>query len=146
MLSTNKQIMDSKFDMLSKKGSAAAPDTGGAIYKAAYHAYYDKTYERINATEDPTDEDIKADLASRGMLKQNNIEKLKNEAHEFASLFADAMKECLDEISTQVDQHIKAAQINIVIPALTPTIVSPTGPCTGSLIISESTGAQITIS
>ena len=145
MLSVNKNVMDSKFDMLSKKGSATAPDTGGAMYKAAYHAYYDKTYERLMKTEDPDDADLKADLASKGLLKKDNIEKLQKEAHEFASYFADAMKECLDEISTQVDQHIKSAQINITIPALTPTIISPTGPCTGSLIISEMTGAQITI-
>lgn len=146
MLSTNKPLMDNKFAMLAKKGSASAPDTGGTIYKAAYHAFYDKTYERLMETEDPEDADIKADLASKGMLKADNIKNLQKEAHDFASYFADAMKDILDEISTQVDNHIKQAMITINVPVLPPTLVTAMGPVTGSLIVSETTGAQITIS
>ena len=44
-LAANKQLMDTKFNMLVRKGTAQVPDTGGSVYKAAYHAYYDK-YEQ----------------------------------------------------------------------------------------------------
>lgn len=145
MLSVNKPIMDAKFSMLSKKGTADAPDTGGAIYKAAYHAFFDKTYDRLKKTSDPTDLDLYESLKTNNMLKDDNIKKLKEEAHDFASFFADAMDEILKEISSQVDSHIKSASINISVPALLPTIISPMGPCSGSLSISESTGAIINI-
>lgn len=145
MLSVNKPLMDTKFSMLAKKGTAKAPDTGGAIYKAAYHAYFDKTYNKLMETSDPSDTDLYNKLRSEKMLKNDNIDKLREEAHDFASFFADAMDEILKEVSTQVDAHIKAASININVPALLPTIISPMGPCSGSLTIGETTGAIINI-
>jgi hypothetical protein len=46
----------------------------------------------------------------------------------------------------QITNHIKTAQIDITIPTLPPTITSPMGPCSGSLIISNTAGAKIVIS
>jgi hypothetical protein len=139
-LAANKQIMDTKFNKLTMKGSAHAPDTGGTIYKAAYHAYYDKLYEQLSKHSDPTDQDIYQNLASQGLLKQNFISELQNDAHKFASFFADAMKECLDEVSTQIDTHIKSMMINITTatPGPTPTVLAcATGPVTGTISVNN---------
>jgi hypothetical protein len=138
--------MDAAFNKLCIKGSGTkeSADSAGSIYKAAYHAYYDKAAEKLPAS-NPTDPDIVEDLASKGLLTENIKLQLQSDAHDFASLFADAMSDILKEVSTQIDSHIKSAQINIVVPALQPTIVSPVGPCTGSLVISETAGAQISI-
>lgn len=147
-LEANKKLMDAKFNLLSQKGSAQVPDAGGAIYKAAYHAYYDKIVDRIE--DDPEDPDILALLAEKQMLKANNIQKLQSEAHDFASFFADAMKECLDEISTQIDAHIKSMMINIITATPGPsgtTLVSPVGPVTGTVAMNNlSPTGGITIS
>jgi hypothetical protein len=139
-LAANKQIMDAKFSKLTMKGSAPAPDTGGTIYKAAYHAYYDKLYKQLNNQSDPTDADIYQDLTSKGLLKANIISDLQNDAHNFASFFADAMKECLDEISNQIDTHIKSMMINIVTatPGPTPTVLAcAAGPVTGTISVNN---------
>ena len=133
-LEANKKLMDAKFNLLSQKGSAQVPDAGGPIYKAAYHAYYDKIVDRIE--DDPEDPDILAMLAEKQMLKVNNIQKLQNEAHDFASFFADAMGECLNEISTQIDAHIKSMMINIITAAPGPSgtvLACGVGPVTGTI-------------
>ena len=141
MLATNKPLMDAKFDMLVKKGTALAPDVGGAIYKAAYHAYLDNSLKKIDSVS-CSDDDLKPLVKAE--TEKAKIE-LKNEAHDFAVFFADAMSEILKEISTQIDSHIKSAQIDITTPVL-PTVTSPMGPCSGTLTISKMTGANITIS
>jgi hypothetical protein len=147
-LAANKQLMDAKFDMLTMKGSAQVPDAGGAIYKAAYHAFYDKTAERIE--DDPTDPDILADLTQKQLLKVNNIQKLQGEAHDFASFFADAMKEILDEVSSQIDAHIKAMMINVITATPGPSgtvLACGVGPVTGTVAMNNLTPAGgITIS
>lgn len=147
-LDANKKLMDAKFDLLTVKGTAQVPDTGGTIYKAAYHAYYDKVAERI--ADDPTDADLLADLASKQLLKANNIQKLQNEAHDFASLFADAMKECLEEVSNQIDAHIKSMMINIMTATPGPSgtvLACGVGPVTGTVVMNNlSPTGGITIS
>ena len=148
-LAASKTAMDTKFNLLTKKGTAQVPDAGGAIYKAAYHAYYDKIAEFIG--DDPTDPDILSTLSQQGKLKVNNIKNLQNDAHEFASLFADAMKECLDEVSNQIDSHIKSMIINITTPVPNPTtgttLIAGSIPVTGSVVMTNtlSTGG-ITVS
>lgn len=147
-LEANKKLMDAKFNLLSQKGSAQVPDAGGPIYKAAYHAYYDKIVEKIE--DDPDDPDILADLTSKQLLKINNIQKLQNEAHDFASFFADAMKECLDEVSTQIDAHIKSMMINIITATPGPSgtvLACAVGPVTGTIAMNNlSPTGGITIS
>lgn len=147
-LAANKTLMDTKFGLLCQKGTAMIPDTGGAIYKAAYHAYYDKTAEKLE--DDPTDPDVLSDLAKKGLLKVNIDQQLKEDAHDFASLFADAMKEILDEVSTQVDAHIKSMMINIITAAPGPSgtvLACGVGPVTGTVAMNNlSPAGGITIS
>lgn len=147
MLATNKPLMDQAFNKLCIKGngSASSAKSAGAIYKAAYMAYYEKNAANLPKN-DPNDKDILNNLKNQGLTIEDVKKKLENDSHDFASLFTDAMSECLKEISNQIDAHIKSAQIDIMVPALLPTIISPMGPCTGSLSISKATGAQITIS
>lgn len=149
-LAANKQLMDTKFDMLTKKGSAKLPDSGGSVYKAAYHAYYDKLYRQIKDQKDPSDEDIYADMASKSLLKQNMITDLQNDAHEFASFFTDAMKDCLTEISSQIDAHIKSMMINIITATPGPSgtvLACAAGPVSGTIAANNlSTVGGITIS
>ena len=149
-LAANKQLMDTKFNMLTMKGTAVLPDSGGAVYKAAYHAYYDKIYRQLSPQKDPSDTDIYQDLAKKQLLKQNLISDLQKDAHEFASFFADAMKECLTEVSSQIDAHIKAMMINIitVTPGTTPTVLAcAAGPVTGTISVNNlSPAGGITIS
>ena len=149
-LAANKQLMDTKFNMLTMKGSALVPDAGGSVYKAAYHAYYDKLYEQIKDLKDPEDADIYADMASKGRLKQNIQLELQNDAHKFASFFADAMKDCLTEISTQIDTHIKSMMINITTAAPGPSgtvLACAVGPVTGTIAANNlSPAGGITIS
>ena len=47
MLSVNKPLMDAAFSKLCVKGSGTkeSANTAGAIYKAAYNAYYKKAAE-----------------------------------------------------------------------------------------------------
>lgn len=146
MLSVNKPLMDAAFSKLCVKGSGSetSAKSAGVVYKAAYEAYYKKAAEKLPKS-DPDDEDIRNDLKAKGMLVDDIKKQLEADAHDFASLFTDAMKECLNEISTQIDAHVKSASINITVPALLPTIISPMGPCSGSLAISETTGAVISI-
>jgi hypothetical protein len=146
MLSVNKPLMDAAFNKLCIKGTGTytSAKSAGTIYKAAYEAYYNKAAEKLPKS-DPDDKDLQDKLRSEGLLVNDIKKQLEDDAHDFASLFADAMKECLKEVSTQIDAHIKSASINITIPALLPTIISPMGPCTGSLTIGEATGAIINI-
>ena len=133
MLSVHKPIMDAAFAKLTVPGNALTPDIGGAIYKAAYHAYYDVGEKRINDCDAIEDPDLAADAIAR---KQEALMDLKNDSHMFATAFNDAMKECLKEISNQIDDHIKSMMLTINIPAVLPTLVSPVGPVTGALTIS----------
>ena len=147
MLEVNKPLMDSAFNNLCMKGTASNPDAGGTIYKAAYHAYYDKAADRLPKT-DPNDKDICTTLSEEGLTVSNIELQLKNDAHDFASLFADSMNEILKEVSTQIDNHVKAVADGLLITMLPQgisTIVSPVGPCTGSMIIQNNSTANIQI-
>ena len=135
-LAANKQLMDMSFNKLVIKGTAQVPDSGGAVYKAAYHAYYDKLKSQIDSSQDPEDSDILADMASKGLLKQDTLRSLQNDAHDFASFFTDAMKECLTEVSNQIDAHIKAMMITIIAQAPGPggtVLACASGPVTGTI-------------
>lgn len=148
MLSTNKPKMDKAFKELCKKGSAENPDSGGAIYKAAYHAYYDKTKEKL-PTADPEDSDLKNVLIEKSATTNHIDKQLKDDSHEFASLFADAMDEILIEVSTQIDAHIKSIDFTLVEPVPNITsgtaLVTAAGPATGSISINTTTGSKLTI-
>jgi hypothetical protein len=147
MLKVNKPLMDQAFEKLCLKGSAQAPDSGGTIYKAAYHAYYDKSAEKLPKS-DPTDQDIMPVLTATNATAAQIKLQLQNDAHEFASLFADSMNDILKEVSNQIDAHVQAIADGIIITMLPQgiaTIVSPVGPCSGSMVIQNNSTAQIEI-
>jgi hypothetical protein len=138
MLATNIVILKQKLNKL-----LDTPPIGeGVFYKAAYDAYYNV----INVDIDDSNDD--SDLAA--IVKERKIaceQKKKDDAKQFATDFCNGLKQggFMNTIADEIDKHIKSAQIDIVVPILPPTIVSPMGPCTGSLTISKSAGAQITI-
>ena len=136
MLSTNLPLMKNSLNslLLSKEGNP--------FYDAAYKAYYESNkciMDSASIDDDPSG------IANRSANEAN--EKLKDRAAEFAKEFCNILKNggLMDSIADEIDKHIKSMLLTINIPALLPTIISPTGPCTGSLSISEATGAQIII-
>lgn len=149
MLSVNKPLMDAAFNSLCIKGSGSesAAKSAGIVYKSAYEAYYKKIAENL-PTSDPSDPDVAAKLKSDGLSVDDIKKKLEKEAHDFASLFADAMKECLSEVSNQIDAHVKAVANGLTItmmPQGLATVVSPMGPCTGSMVIKNGATASVVI-
>lgn len=143
MLATNKPLMQKVFsDMIT--------DKTGMLYKAAYDAYYDTTEYNYNEQQ----KNISSYLAnnvvggSDAVLDPPDKRKWEEEAKVFASSFVKALRDAKFDstLADEIDKHVKSAQIDIAVPALQPTIVSPMGPCSGSLLISTATGAQITIS
>lgn len=138
MLTTNIIVLKQNLNKLLD----TPPIAEGVFYKAAYDAYYNLINVDIDATNDDSD---LAPIVAEGKIACE--QKKKDDAKQFATDFCNGLKEggFMDTIADEVDKHIKSAQIDIVVPVLPPTIVSPTGPCTGSLTISKSTGAQISI-
>lgn len=134
-LAANKQLMDTKFDMMVLEGTAQVPDAGGTIYKAAYHAYYDIAKRQIDEASKADCDDVDlAPMFESERIKAEN--QLREDSHAFAKLFNDAMKECLSEISNQIDAHIKSMMITVAAPAPGPggtALVCATGPVTGTI-------------
>lgn len=136
-LAANKKLMDTSFSALVRKGTGNSnnPD-GGIVYNTVFDMYFTPKYEVLKDTEDPEDADVKAMMAAEKKLKQDNIDKLRKESHEFASAISDMMKECLDEISNQIDAHIKSMIINIMATTPGPSgtvLTGATGPVTGTI-------------
>ena len=143
MLAANKPLMQKVFlDMIT--------DKTGMLYQAAYNAYYDTTEYNYNEQQ----KNISSYLAnnkiggSDAVLEEPDKRKWEADAKVFASSFVKALRDAKFDsvLADEIDKHVKSAQIDIAIPAIQPTIVSPMGPCSGSLIISAASGAQITIS
>lgn len=137
MLSTN--IIQLKQN-LNKLLGTTHPNKG-PVYEAAYNAYYSVNDFNIESSDDA---EINAILDTTRINCEN---KRKEDADKFATEFCNALLEggFMDSIADEIDKHIKSAMITINVPVIPPTLVSPTGPVTGSLIISETAGAQITI-
>lgn len=138
MLSTNLIVLKNNLNKL-----LSVPPVEGPVYKAAYNAYYNVTKTEIDTDND--DPDIKPVLLQK---KQECEQKMKDDAKQFATDFCNILKDegVMETIADEINNHIKSAQIDITVPALLPTIISPMGPCTGSLSIGTATGAQIIIS
>lgn len=137
MLSTNKPLMKNSLNSLLNASS------GSPVYDAAYNAYYEANKCEMNSM---SPDDDPSGIANKAASETN--EKLKDHAKDFATEFCKNLKNggFMDTIADEIDKHVKSMMLTISIPVLLPTIVSPMGPCTGSLMISETTGAQITIS
>ena len=130
MLSTNKPSMDNKL-------------------KKLYDVFEDAAYEAFLKSEGYDDVDDQID----GMELQNKPnkseikKKMEDSAKTFSDEFVKQLKDgkVLETISDEIDKHVKSIKLMISVPTLLPTIVSPVGPCTGALTISEETGAQINL-
>lgn len=134
MLSVNKPLMDQKLNALYN-----------VLENAAYKAYYNQLKSKFdNSKTDIQDSEISKIVASENIKLENEM---KNDAAQFANDFCNALKQgkFIETISDEIDGHVKAIKLMINVPALLPTIISPMGPCTGALSITEETGAQIQI-
>lgn len=139
MLTTNLPLLKQNLNQLIE----TPPVKESVMYKAAYNAFYNVT--KVDIDTKCTDPDLLPIILSK---KKECEQKMKDDANKFASDFCNALKDggFMDIIADEINNHIKSAQIDITIPALPPTIISPMGTCSGSLIISKSTGANFIIS
>lgn len=135
MLSVNKPLMDQKFNAL----------YDSAFRQAAYNAYYNTNNKSTPSISfDPNDD---PDIISQtnAKIRESELkreEDLKKDANKFADEFVNQLKSAklLETISDEIDGHIKAMKLVIaMLPQGIATLVSPMGPCTGSMIISDET-------
>ena len=117
--------------------------------KALYDVLYDAAYEGYLKAEGYDDVDSNIDdLEIQNKPDKSEIKgKMEDTAELFADEFVKQLKDgsFLETISDEIDTHVKAIKLMISVPTLMPTIISPMGPCTGALTISEETGAQINL-
>jgi hypothetical protein len=119
--------------------------------KALYNTFKDAAYEAYYEANKPTKPAPDPDDTTGNLQKQSNSayndleKKVKDSANIFADEFVKKLKngKVLETISDEIDGHVKAIKLMISVPTLLPTIISPMGPCTGALTISQETGAQI---
>lgn len=114
------------------------PPTGeGPVYKAAYDAYFNVTNVDVDTQND--DSDLKAVVEK---AKTDIEQKVKDDAKKFATDFCNGLKDngFMDTIADEIDTHIKSAKLLItMMPQGIATIVSPVGPCSGSMMIDDTT-------
>jgi hypothetical protein len=141
MLSVNLPVLKQNLNALIE----IPPVSESVMYKAAYNAYYNVNKSSLDFNVDVIDTDLLPDVLKQ---QQKCEEQLKINAKIFAEELCKELKngKFMDTIAEQITNHIKTAQIDITIPTLPPTITSPMGPCSGSLIISNTAGAKIVIS
>lgn len=154
MLSTNKPSMDNKLTKLYD-----------VFEEAANYAFLSSSYSPLDIKiAKNSDEDGIYEPEAQKMINDheknfkienkllNNISNKYNEkavetAKKFAEEFVKQLKKgkVLETISDEIDKHVKSIKLSISIPSLLPTIISPMGPCSGALTISEETGARINL-
>lgn len=132
MLSTNKPLMDQKLIAL----------YDNAFKNAAYEAYLKaEGYD-----------DVDANIAKMELQNKPNPSDIKDEMKRCAKLFSDEFvkqlknAKLLETISDEIDGHVKAITDGLIITMLPQgiaTVVSPVGPCTGSMIIQSGSTANI---
>ena len=132
MLGVNKPLMDQKLSAL----------YDSAFKKAAYEAYL-----KASGHDDVDGEVAKMELQNKP--NSNEIkDKMKSCANAFADEFVKQLKNAklLETISDEIDGHVKTVKDGLIITMLPQglaTIVSPMGPCTGSMIIQNGSTANI---
>lgn len=130
MLSVNKPLMQQTFSNMLLENT-------GMFYKAAYDAYM----ASMNDIEDAYDED--PDLNAKILEVNSEMNKLKEKkSKEFAKAFVKSLKDAGFDttMADQIDQHVKSMQLMItMLPQGLATIISPMGPCTGAMVISDAT-------
>ena len=131
MLSVNKPILKMNLNKLIAENTSP-------MYKAAYNAYYNMTKANMQSSE-VTDTDLQPIVeAEKAKVEQ----KMKADARNFANDFCKALKDggFMDTVADEIDNHVKAIKLLItMMPQGIATIVSPMGPCTGSMIIDDTT-------
>lgn len=113
------------------------PTAKGVLYKAAVNAYYEaNSAEPVNFDDDPCGNMTASSISYANDINSN----IKDCADKFAKEFCDSLKESgfMNIIADEIDAHIKAMNLVINVPMVS-TIISPTGPCTGVLNISNET-------
>ena len=148
MLSTNLPLMKANLNVL------LTASKGNPVYDAAYNAYYkagEKSFEDQQKNINTINTNNQAYNTNIDYSSANNKEideTLKKYSDVFATEFCNNLKSggFLDSIADEIDSHIKSMMLSINVPVIPPTLISPVGPVTGSLMISEMAGSQITIS
>lgn len=133
MLSANLPLLKQNLNNL----LSVPPVNEGPVYKAAYDAYFNVTNVEVDTEND--DSDLKTTVEE---AKQSIEQKVKDDAKKFATDFCNGLKDngFMDTIADEVDGHIKSIKLLItMMPQGIATIISPMGPCTGSMVIDDST-------
>lgn len=140
-LTANKQLMDASFKQLT------TPHVGD-MYKAAYDAYYNLAKAAFDEADSNTDDTDLAPTLAENKIKME--QKLKTDADKFATDLCSGLSKCLEEVSKQIDAHIKSMMINIIAPTPGPSgtvLACGVGPVTGTIGANNLTPAGgITIS
>jgi hypothetical protein len=137
MLSVNLPLLKQKLNRLIE----TPPVSESPMYKAAYNAYYEVNKSALNLEASVTDTDLAADVKKQ---QKQCEQKLKDNAKKFAEEFCKGLKDgdFMGTIADEVDGHIKSMKLFItMMPQGIATIVSPVGPCTGSMIIDDTTAS-----
>ena len=135
MLSVNLPLMKQNLSKLLD----TPPLKKGPVYTAAYNAYFSIIDTDFNA--DSADTDLAPLILEQ---KQKCEQKKKDDADKFAKEFCKGLKDCgfTDTIADEIDGHVKAIKLLItMMPQGIATIVSPVGPCTGSMVIDDTTAS-----
>ena len=133
MLSTNLPLLKQNLNNL----LSVPPANEGPVYKAAYDAYFNVTNVEVDTENE--DSDLKSIVEQ---AKQDVEQKVKDDAKKFATDFCNGLKDngFMDTIADEIDAHIKSTKLLItMMPQGIATIVSPVGPCSGSMVIDDTT-------
>lgn len=125
-LEANKQLMDAEFDLLTTAQT-------GAIYKAAYDAYYNVAKSALSRSGTSIDSDLIATVDTE--IQKTELQ-LREDANKFATDFCNGISTMLDEIAKQIDAHCKSMIINVMTAAPGPSgtvLACGVGPVTGTI-------------
>lgn len=131
MLSANKEILKTNLNNLIAENTSP-------MYKAAYNAYYNMTKANMQTIE-VTDIDLQP-IVEAELIKIE--QKIKDDANNFANDFCKTLKDggFMDTLADEIDNHVKAIKLLItMMPQGLATIISPMGPCSGSMVIDDTT-------
>jgi hypothetical protein len=137
MLTVNLPLMKQKLNQLIE----TPPVKESVMYKAAYNAYYEVNKSSVDLDVSVDDTDLIADVITQ---QKKCEQQLKDNAKKFAEEFCKGLKagDFMGAVADEVDAHIKSMKIFItMMPQGIATIVSPVGPCTGSMIIDDTTAS-----
>lgn len=135
MLSANKPLMQQKFaNMLM--------DNSGLFYKAAYNAQYKMLENDHKRMVNGFSSDNAFNTPNGRIAIDKPTDKWEESSKVFAKEFVKALRDGnFDQIlADEIDNHIKSMELMITMqPQGIATIISPMGPCSGSMIISKAT-------